>query len=227
MKNRNFLFVLAMSMACTTMSAQNKATTPKQDVDMSEWQSFYIQYNSMPLEYSVKNIDDLNFNGVTMGYSKALNVTKATPLFVEIGMAAQAVFYTDDEDSNWDYKYRLFSLIAPVSLVYKWTVSKDVKILPYAGLLAKYRILGKAVTEYTGSNYEYYHKEEEDYNLFDKKDMGGKDYTWNHFQLGYQIGVNIMLNNSWHIGVSYGKDFSEVVKKAKFSTTSITLGIDF
>ena len=52
------------------------------------------------------------------------------------------------------------------------------------------------------------------------------DYVWNRFQAGWHIGVSLDYK-TLHIGVEYGKDFNELCKKAKLSTTSITLGVNF
>lgn len=56
------------------------------------------------------------------------------------------------------------------------------------------------------------------------KDMGGTDATWNRFQIGWQIGLNARFNSKFLLGLSYGTDFSEIHKKGKIKTTSITIG---
>ena len=223
MKTIKLFAIAAMICAGTSMV---KAQTSKSISDTKEWQSFYVQYNPMTLGYST-NVDDCSFNGFTIGYNKAIGIVRSTPLFIEIGVAGQAAFYTNDDNNYWDFKYSLVSLKVPVSLVYKWSVSNNVAILPYAGLTAKYHVVGNLKREYTGSSQSYDEDYEKTLNLFDKKDMGDKNSTWHRFQLGYQIGVNVMFNNRWHLGLGYGKDFSDIVKKGKFSTVSITAGVDF
>lgn len=226
MKIRKVMAVLVLAATCANASAQNGTTAPKKYVDMSEWQSCYFQYSSLKLNMS-NNDDDLGLDAITLGYSKAISIDPKSPIFVEAGVAGQIAFHTeDDTDNDWgpvyrddECKYTLLSLKVPVNIIYKWSVSENVNILPYAGLVAKYHLYGKL-------NYDHDGKDE-DLDLFDKKDMEHKDNTWNRFQLGYQIGVNIMFSSKWHLGVSYGKDFSEVIKKGKFSTTSVTLGFGF
>ena len=63
-------------------------------------------------------------------------------------------------------------------------------------------------------------------NNFDKKDTGSKDSQWKRFQMGWQIGIGLNYNKLY-VGVSYGKDITELCKKTKLSTTSITLGYNF
>ena len=69
--------------------------------------------------------------------------------------------------------------------------------------------------------------EEKDVNLFNKDDMGSDDKTWNRFQVGWHIGLNVRINNQFLVGASYGTDFSEIVKKVKIHTASITVGYCF
>lgn len=225
MRIRKLMAVLALSAACSSVSAQKETTTSIKYVDVSEWQSFYVQYNSMSLEYSI-NVEAPLYDGVTVGYSKAFNVGKTTPLFIEAGISGQVGFYTNDDLSNWDYKYSLFSAKVPVNLVYKWTISNNIAILPYIGVIGKYHIVGNMKKEYTGSGTYVGDDDGKSYDLFDKKDMGEKNKTWKRFQLGYQLGINVMFNKTWHLGLSYSKDFSEVVKKAKFGTISVTIGLN-
>lgn len=66
----------------------------------------------------------------------------------------------------------------------------------------------------------------EESNLFDKKETGNKDDTWKRFQMGWQLGVGLYYNQLY-VGVGYGKDITELCKKTKIGTTSITLGYSF
>lgn len=116
----------------------------------------------------------------------------------------------------------MISFKVPVNLLYKLEVSNSVSILPYVGLTARFNIVANEHLEFDNDDCD-----DEDYNLFDKKDMGSKDATWKRLQLGYQIGTNVMFNDKWHLGLAYGSDFSEICKKTKFSTTSLTIGLDF
>lgn len=49
-------------------------------------------------------------------------------------------------------------------------------------------------------------------NMFEKKDVGGKDYVWKRFQMGWQIGVGLDYNNL-HVGLGYTKDIMELCKR--------------
>ena len=71
---------------------------------------------------------------------------------------------------------------------------------------------------------DYGVKQEQD--MFDKDDMGSKDATWKRIQVGWQIGVGLNFKHL-HVGLAYGKDFSELYKKCKVPFTTISLGYNF
>lgn len=105
------------------------------------------------------------------------------------------------------------NLRVPVNFVYRFNVSDDFKIAPYVGinfklnLVTKYKdtfdsSLSKDVLEAAGI-------EEGDWvNVYSdsKENMGDGDYTWNRFQMGWQIGVGFEYQK-YYLGVQYGTDF--------------------
>lgn len=202
------LFVALIAM-CSSAFGQTKA---------QEWSSFYVQYNPMKLVQDISGYDDLDFNGFTVGYNKAISVAGETPLFIDAGGAITAAFYSESEGDE-ELSITFISAKVPVSLMYKWQVSDAVSILPYGGLYARFNVVGNMKYD---DGYD-----DETISVFDKKDMGSSDATWKRLQMGYQIGVNVMFNNKWHLGLAYASDFSEVCKKCKFNTPAITFGFDF
>jgi hypothetical protein len=215
MKKIKMIILLAALTVSVAAFAQSRAHQGGK-ASNAGWSSVYFQYNPMTLAVDIQGYDDLSFNGFTFGYNKAYGIAGNTPLYIEVGGSLLATFYSDSEDGD-DISVSMVSVKVPASLVYKWQVSNTVAILPYAGLTARFNVLGKESSD----------NMDDDINLFDKKDMGSKDATWKRLQLGYQIGANVMFNNQWHLGLAYGSDFSEICKKEKFNTTSLTIGYDF
>lgn len=229
--------------ANSTGGAKKTSTT----ANTSEWSSVYLQWNPSNFVKDVKGADDQSFTAFTLGFNKAFSIMQNQPLFIEVGGAVQYSFYSEDamdDDLDWDdydvpqQKFGMLSLKVPVSLTYNWQVSDNLAIAPYAGLTARFNIVGSTwikfdedfmddVKEYRKSYYEELQKMEESKNIFDKDDMGDKDATANRFQLGWQIGVNFKFNNKWYLGAAYGADFSEFSKKTKISQPSITAGLLF
>ena len=139
-------------------------------------------------------------------------------------------------------KFNLFSVKIPVNLTYKFDIpNSSFSIAPYFGLTMRFNLSGKAKMEYNLTSDAEDHLRsngwskkdieetfgDKDRNLFDKKDMGSDKNTWKRFQLGWQLGVNARIKDTFLVGVSYGTDFSEIAEKSKVRTTSITLGYTF
>lgn len=252
--NKIKLFAASALLAVgTTASAQftNSSSVSSQPAKagVEEWSTFYVQWNPSTIAVDLKGADDCSFTGLSLGYSKAFGIARNTPLFIEAGIGLQYSFFTDDE--AYDYggeisnygarpsedKYNMLSAKIPVNLTYSWQIpNSKVTVAPYAGLTMRFNIFGNKKTElevgkdYDGDAEKDYEEEYDvklDKNLFDKDDMGDKDATWKRFQIGWQIGVNARFNNNLMLGVSYGSDFSELCKKTKINTTSVTLGYCF
>lgn len=249
-----FLFA-AMSLIACNVSAQfantnnsNVNVANDKEVNTTEWQRVYISYNPMNMVVDLSDADDMSFNGFSIGYAKGFSVSNDMPLFIEAG--AQLTYGTNTLDSEDDeslevYNYELeqkttiLNLNIPVNLAYKFTVdSKKLSIIPYVGVNFKGNIIGKSklnLVDELDSDYmseKEFWENAEDYgikqekNNFDKKDTGSKDSQWKRFQVGWQIGIGLNYNKLY-VGVSYGKDITELCKKTKLSTTSITLGYNF
>lgn len=236
MKSLNLFAATAMLAVCTTASAQFTNTSHSNSVrtaDTQGWNTVYVQWNPTTIAIDNNQQDDPSFTAFSLGYSRATNIARNTPLFIEYGLGVQYYFTTiDHEDKNkwavndYDLKYNMLSVKVPVNITYKWHISNSsIDILPFAGLSFRFNILGKKKPEAYGDG--ELNLDKDDYNLFDKDDMKSKDATWKRFQVGWHIGVNARFNEKLLLGLSYGTDFSEIVKKTKLHTTSITLGYCF
>ncbi len=203
--------ILMAAMAVMTSTAFAQLMTGKSAAISKEFKNktFYLQWN--PSSIVPDKGSSQSFTGFSIGLNKAWGVSSSLPLYIESGLGIQFSFYSED-----DADYKMLSAKIPLSLQYVYEIpNSSVEIIPNLGL--DFRINAVGTAEYNGK----------DYNLFDKDDMGGDDYTWNRFQVGWHIGANARFNKKWLVGVSYGTDFSEIAKKAKIHTTSVTLGVCF
>lgn len=230
MRIKNIFATAILAAVCTSASAQfassTSGATATNDVSTDGWSSVYVQYN--PSTLAADKGDDFDFTGLTIGFSKAFSISQSKPLFLEAGAVLQYSWYSEDVEYYYedDYYYEefdasekinLFTLKVPVNLTYVFNLpNSGISIAPYAGINFRYNISGKYKIE----------DEDEDLNIFDEDDMGHKDATWKRFQIGWQIGVNVNFQKAY-LGVSYGSDFTEIVKDCKMKTTSITLGYKF
>lgn len=223
MKKIKLIITFFCVMMSVNMSAQFSNSSSSSSMDTNGWNTIWFQYN--PSQLSPDKGDNQSFTGLSLGFSHAFLVSNSVPLLVETGIGLQYSFYKEDitdEYGNGDeeVKTNMFSAKVPVHLLYDWKISNSsVSIIPFAGLNMRFNISGKTKWED-----EYYSKSA---NLFDKKEMGGSEFVWKRFQIGWELGVKAKFNNKFLVGVSYGQDFSEIAKKVKIHTTSITLGCCF
>ena len=229
------IFVTSLLLATgLCASAQSKTTSP------NEWQTGYFQWN--PSSFEPDQGDNQSFTGLSLGWSKAIQVAASSPWHIEAGAALQYSFYSED-GGGIEEKFNMFSVKVPIHVLYMFKLNNsNIEILPYAGLNVRYNISGTVKytwdDDYDDDDYDYWAKTrayDDDYddggsykaNLFDKKDMGGSKYTWKRLQLGWEIGVKARFNGKYLVGLSYGSDFGEIAKDTKVHTTSITLGYCF
>lgn len=251
MKTIRFYLSACLLAIATTASAQfansnaSSSFTSSRNIDMDEWDRISISFNPMKAVIDVEGADDLSFTGFSFGYTKGFSIAKQIPLFVETGVNALYAFGKEDyndlglDEDLLERKTNIFSVNIPVNLVYKFSLpNSQVSIVPYVGVNFRGNFLGKQKYDLTidtdklgFSEKEFWTEMEEkglkqETNMFDKKETGSKDATWKRFQMGWQIGVGLNYNKLY-IGVGYGKDFTELCKKTKIATTSITLGYNF
>ena len=227
MKNLKIFAVVALMAVSTGASAQftdDSSTRTSSSSDSKGWSTLYVEYNPVSYNVDVSGEDDESMSAFTVGYSQAFAISPDTPLFIEAGIAAQFTFKSDFMDID-DFNFSMISAKVPVNLAYKFDLNNSpVSIIPFIGAYARYNISGKV--KYTGGT------KDQKWDLFDKKDMQDLELTYdekafNRLQLGWQIGAKVRIADSFLVGLSYGSDFSEITKKVKVSTTSITLGYTF
>lgn len=197
--------------------------------------------------------DDLaKFRGFSGEILTGINVVKGMPVFIETGLG---FLYTsskyEDEDSgeeefyngyeyiyyeySWreEYKMKFMSLYVPINLSYRLSLNDQISIMPYLGLKARFNISGTMDMYYEeelSGGISDYDDDEESFSWFDDGDME----EWfddeidpaKRFQLGWQIGMNVELNN-FILGVNYGSDLGEILEDCKFKTTSLSIGYKF
>lgn len=207
--------------------------------DTKSYSRIYIGYNPTTISYDVKGVDNTTLNGFTFGYTKGISLSKNLPIFLEVGARFNFGFKSEnlsDEDDDDYYSTRLSyddynedeeetcktttaSLVVPINVAYKLTFAGgNFSVSPFLGITLKGNILGKEKYEYGD--------DKETIDFFDKKDMEGKEYTWNRFQAGWQIGANLDYK-ALSLGFHYGSDFNEIAKKTNTKNWAINIGYKF
>ncbi len=217
MKAKSLILALCGAFVSLTASAQFANTTGGSNSTTTSsnegWSKFYVNYN--PASFDVNGADFDLSTGFSAGYTKAKNLSSSLPLYWEAGLGLHYATGTE-ETGDIEDKITSFSAYIPVNLIYKFTASEKFAIAPYAGLNARFNIIGKEEVEGYGESY--------DVNLFDDDDV---EDTANRFQLGYQIGVNAIINDKFSIGLEYQGFFTEYMKKVDVSAWSVGVGFIF
>lgn len=251
MKNLKLTLVAGLLSIAATASAQFANTGKSSNVaaNTDNYDRITLSYNPQTIIPDYDDADNLGLYGISLGYTKGISISKSYPLFVEVGARLNYSFKTQDmfEDEDLDsdeeeamdllfnkhhYTTSYMNIAVPVNLAYKFQVKDNVAITPFVGVTLKGNLLAKVsydieLTE-EGEDYiddELLEEYEDDVNYFDKKDVG-KDYVWNRFQIGWNIGAGVDFNQ-WYVGFSYGSDFMEIAKKTKTSNWAISLGYNF
>lgn len=228
MKKLRLFAIVAMMAIGINASAQKSQIIP------GGWQSVWFQWNPSSTRSDYDYYNNMHFNGISLGYSKAFSISKDLPLYLEAGIGVQ---YSYDkktasaplEDLSIQYstkKFRMLSAKVPVTIAYKYDIPNiKVSVLPFIGVSFRFNALARQNTENilmkNGLILEQNHSKAD---CFDSDDMGS---TWNRFQARWEFGVKATYDNKYLIGMSYGKDFNEIGKNTKIHTTSFTLGYIF
>jgi len=216
--------MVAMSLTASAQFANSSAASSSSNVGSTNgWGYAYVEYNPITAKIDMKGADDQSLTAFSAGYSQAFPISQGTPLFVEAGLGVTYVSKSDFDDID-DLDFSMYAAKVPVNIMYAFQLpNSQITLIPFGGLTFRGNISGKFT--YKGG------KKDKDYDVFEKKDMeemgmlDGK--AWSRFQVGWQIGVKARLGGDLLVGASYGTDFSEIAKKTKLSTVSITVGYCF
>lgn len=255
MKKVKLLTSVLLLTVSANMSAQFSNSSASSSFDSNGWNTIYVQWN--PSQSSPDKGDSQSFTGLSLGYSRAFSVSNSIPLFVEAGLGLQYSHFKesegedDDDYGTWELttKFNGFSAKVPVRVMYNWEIpNSKISIAPFVGLNARFNFSAKSKIEETDEGYDrgsytidhfkgkitdvdypddYEDNISKDQRIKELNEYIGDLEKWKRFQIGWELGVQAKFNNKFLLGVSYGQDFSEISKKVKIHTTSITLGYCF
>lgn len=196
----------------TTASQKSTFSTPKFELNNS------AGYSRVTVSYDLTHISDIdnscNLNGAALGYVYGTGLVDN--LFAETG-----VNFNYQVGSNKSVDMKFTALQVPLNLVYRIAgLAQGLDFAPYVGLNLKYNTTGKFTEKISKVSVD----------VFDSKDMGGDDYTFNRFQPGWHAGVGVNSDNIY-LGLEFGTDFRPLYKVAentwKTSNLKIVAGYAF
>lgn len=183
----------------------------------------YIGYT--PIMATDDDIWDDTFHGLNVGYTKGLSLNGNVPLYLEVGANVQFNLYSEEEyDYAHDLTMTFLQAQIPVNVTYLFPLGDSgITLAPYAGLSAKFNILGKQKLENpdNGNSHEV--------DFFSKDDLG--DDTAKRFQVGMQLGANITFGEKLNLGIGYQRDLTSYMEydheKLMFHGIVATIGFNF
>lgn len=230
--NKKLFFVFAyMAILVLNASAQfsNSGNNSIPVNDYKGWNTIFFEWNPSSFVYTGKeDVDDVNFNGFSFGYNRAISLISSVPLFLETGIAVQFSLHKEDESKSYyklSEKLSLVSLKVPVNLMYKVNLpNSSISFVPFAGFTIRGNVWGE---DYYKAKYDG-NSESVSLDLFDKDDMNKlNSNTWKRIQIGWQVGLKAHFAERIVLGGSFGTDFSEIVKKSKVHTGTVSIGYTF
>lgn len=218
------MLLIASLAAPSNANAQNSSDNA---VSLAPWETIKLSYSPTTLE-SID--DDMDFNGFSFEYIKGQNVVDNKPIFLEYGIGAEILNYTDEYSEyyegyriNVEETINIADIYIPVNLGYKIALNDSTIIMPYVGIKAQYNVYGQSAVNVSVDGYS----ESEERDLFSKGEMDGS--TLKRALVSWHIGATIEMNK-WSIGIRYGKCFSDEIINhldTELIYTSISVGYIF
>lgn len=218
-----FIVWVAMFAASSNVNAQGVSIN---SVSLDSWNTIKFSYS--PTTISILG-EDTDLNGFSFEYMQGQNIVDNKPVFLEWGIGAEILNYTD-EDSDYFDGYRIYSedkitiadMYIPVNIGYKLALNNNTIIMPYVGIQAQYNLYGKETIDVS---VDEYYEEDEELDLFSTSDMDGS--TLKRALVSWHIGATIKMD-TWSIGIRYGKCFSdEIINHLDSELTSATISIGY
>ena len=239
MKSLKYLFA-AMLLTCSTASfAQfsngggKKGASKIGTAEVNAWQGVRLSYDHTTARIDYDGADNQGYNGLSIGYVKSFSIAKKLPIFFETGLSYNFARYKetetyDDEGYGAEASETIttMGLTLPLNFVYGLQINDKLCFKPYTGFYLRVNLSSKrnVKVEFDDPDLSDYNVDE-DYNFFDKKEVG-KDAVWNRCQFGWQIGGTLDINK-FNVGISYKLDFNEIAEKTKCGIFQATVGYNF
>ena len=217
-------YFLLVCLLCgqTLLHAQfvEKTKSTLTDSDRSTWRGLRLAYDRSILK-STSDDSDLKqgFNGLTVSYVQAWNISKRLPLFVEAGGGlsfSRHSFDSSEGDITLKTSHNLLGLYIPANVVYKISINDKLALKPYTGIYLRLGRWGDEKYEAGGEGNP----------ASDSYRVAGED--GGALQLGLlnmTNGKGVQFGAINYIG--YGIDFNKMAPEARFNTFSLRAGLNF
>ncbi len=249
--------ITALTVACVafSMSAQ-RASDASFGEENKSYNRIQVSYLNDHYGANKYLDEDASFsaNGIGVSYVHGFTLSSSLPMYLEAGLQFNTAIKSstlesesfDVEFEGKDYyvnakakeKFTNINLAVPVNFVYRFNVADNFYVSPYVGINFRVNVLGKVKdsididtnlpSDFKDELKDAAEEEEVSASLYSKDDMGGSDFTWNRFQMGWQIGVGAEYNNIY-LGLQYGTDFIPAFKyeDAKINNGRLAVSVGY
>ena len=206
------LFIVA-SMLMMTMSSFAQSSN-------EEWNSIYLQWN--PSTYVPDKGDSESFNGLSVGYNRAISISQSLPLYLEVGLGVQYSFFTKDITEEVaeglgvttaalatlfrpEEKVKMFSAKVPVSLAYAFHIPETkLTLIPYLGLDLRCNIIGRGTAKFNVTQKGITQLQQSGYSMKEINEaFGDKELDlFDEKDMGSDAATWNRIQVGWHIGLN-------------------------
>lgn len=231
--------IKTLMIAAAVVAASSTAMADYNRVSISYDNTRYMYNKDFKVD---SDYDGFGANGFGFNYMHGFALPTDHPMYIEVGGNINFMFgansVLDEDFDKYRMQFQNVNLQIPVNYTWRFALGDNFKISPFAGLNFKLNMMSKM--RYGIEYFDGGHEWGKWINLFsDSADnMVHKDYTWNVFQMGWQIGVNFSFRQ-FVLGLQYGTDFIPAYrhnfKVKNFSSTpavntgnfKLSLGFEF
>ena len=170
---KKFIFSLACAACALTMSAQRASDAAVSYNDVKDYNRIGISYNNDHYGFNKylkdDDFDGISTNGIGIDYRHGFSFCEH-PMFIETGASFNFNFGSKDWETAYDketLKFKNFNLLVPVNFVYRFSLTEDFSIAPYAGINFKINMVTKEKSEYVDYDDPQYNEESDWVSMYD------------------------------------------------------------
>lgn len=206
-QNEDILYTGTASRLRENNDGSRGTRTNTSSYDWDGYSRFYFSFVATSAESKLNKSEEQDLGG-RIGILYAKNLSESLPLYMGGGIDGTIVTYKDRSRETFAH------VAVPLQLSVR-IGNSDFSLEPFVGFHAKANLFGQL--SYEGESIDY----------FSSSDMGS-DYTFNRFQMGFQVGAGINIKGLY-LGYEFRLDLTPLQDETKLKTQShlISLGFNF
>jgi len=246
---KKIFILLTVALSSLGITAQENVSNENVEVNTTKpAENPYKPYSRLYAGYSPVFISEGSYHsagtetvhGGIVGWTYGVSLTRKCPLYLEFGFAMslngrhRIIVERWDDDirgknikaGEMGYNYTLLRLAVPFNLTYRFSLSNNFMIAPYAGFTCCFN----PINDYTSFiEYTDEYKKTDDYKIisFFFPEFEEKIYFHHEIQASCQIGFNMTVARHFSIGAEYGLDLTKLGYNTKSSRAAIKLGYEW